>query len=158
MKPGTTHRHRPSSGVKSAVADMIRHSTFGIRHFFTPLSPPPLAPRRPSPFRPFPVRRAQKQIPSRLPNRFPLGGLASPPDSLLVRPLCHHLSGVGSHSRSERVYCSGVQPWTHQPGKPLRECWRSARKFCRLPRCTGKMSEIHRLNPILSIALITSQM
>ena len=42
-----------------------RSVTSAIYGFSTPSLPPdPLSPRRPSPFSPFPVRRAQKQIPS----------------------------------------------------------------------------------------------
>ncbi len=32
-----------------------------------------------------------------------------------------------------------------KPGKPLLQCWRSARSICALLRCTGKMSEVQRL-------------
>jgi hypothetical protein len=61
MKPGTTHRHRDKSGAKHAKDDMIRHSTFSIRQFSTPLSPHtpshPVSDARPGPLRPGTVER-----------------------------------------------------------------------------------------------------
>jgi len=46
--------------------------------FHPSLPPDPLSPRRPSPFSPFPVRRAQKQIPSSMNDPNGKGSAPSP--------------------------------------------------------------------------------
>lgn len=40
-----------------------------------------------------------------------------------------------------KMDCSGFQIWTHEPGKLLLECWRSASIISRLNRGTGNMSD-----------------